>query len=275
MKIPNELYTQKSLYTLGGASVGVVLITGVSLYIFDFSPRWLGLAFAMLLAFVGLFQSNNSTGARTPITVAMFFVALFNGALIFVSATGINTIHHSYQPLGSAKRAAIIPFIDPIAWFAPAELVEMQMVARRSIAALSGAIGQNQAAASDIEKLQQSFSSRRQSLEGRLNGLDKDVRELEALLTRVDPREREAIVTRLSALRRTREDTTRAVEQARIAERAIAEAIVADRETSDPIFPSIASRLRTLQRTLENTVASLRAAEQPAARTLGRSEDRR
>lgn len=90
MEIPNELYTASSLLTLSGSATAVFIITSVIGYLIGGSrgltiKKWLGLALALIFAFLGATQVNNPD-------LVTWVVALVNGFLIYLTAVGANTI---------------------------------------------------------------------------------------------------------------------------------------------------------------------------------------
>jgi hypothetical protein len=130
MSPPKELYTAKSLFTLGGASFSVVALTGALSKSFCWQPRWLALVFAELLAFVGLKLLAKDT---RRIGLELIAVAFCNGLLIYTQAAGFNAINQGAAPskehdlieckpaFAAAKSASLIPVIDPTPWWTPAD----------------------------------------------------------------------------------------------------------------------------------------------------------
>lgn len=104
MTIPRDLYTAKTLYTLGGASFGVVAASGAISYAFDFRPRWVGLAFALLIAFAGLSRIRvGRTASRW--SFPLLVVAFFNGLLIYCQAVGMVTINQEARAPARTEKA--------------------------------------------------------------------------------------------------------------------------------------------------------------------------
>jgi hypothetical protein len=88
--MPTELITEKTFYTLGGASVAVLLACWVVMYIAGDSLgpkvyRGIGLGLSELFSIIIMYQKKN----RKPI---QWLFAFLNGLLIFVNASGFNTI---------------------------------------------------------------------------------------------------------------------------------------------------------------------------------------
>ena len=108
MEIPKELYKLNTLLTLGGASVAVVVVGGVSGHVFGFNPRWLALLVAQILAFLGVYQIRKEIGGKK---LAYCLVALVNGALIYSQAVGFNTLNNGVSADETTK-AALIPIGD-------------------------------------------------------------------------------------------------------------------------------------------------------------------
>jgi hypothetical protein len=120
--IPNELYNKKTLFSLGGASLGVWLFTTVIGNVFNFDVsnyKWVGLIVAIFLSFVGGFSIGK-------LNFQQYTIIFFNGLLIYVTACGIDSINHSGLPRNKnqIKTASIIPFTGEKIWWAPKELTD-------------------------------------------------------------------------------------------------------------------------------------------------------
>ena len=131
MTVTRELYTPQTLYTLGGASFAVVAASGVIGYVFGFNPRWLGLVFALIIAFLGLSLLPQDPQGQSKRRLPLLAVAFFNGMLIYSQAVGLNTIHQTVKS-PKVSEAAVIPVIDPVPWWPPAEL---RIAARETVEA--------------------------------------------------------------------------------------------------------------------------------------------
>jgi hypothetical protein len=123
-QLKTELYNSKTLYSLGGASLGVWLFTIVLASVLKVDVnnyKWIGLLVAMFLSFVGAAASwKRSLKFQTLI--------FFNGLLIFVTASGVDAINQSAtlnskpatQTLEKkTNNAALIPFTDAKIWWSP------------------------------------------------------------------------------------------------------------------------------------------------------------
>lgn len=118
MSPPKELYTVKSLFTLGGASFSVVVLSGALNTAFGWRPAWLGLVFAEILAFAGLsFLPKDDRRRRLQLII----VAFCNGLLIYTQATGFNTLNQGVARTRDTKTATLVPVIDPVPWWPPAD----------------------------------------------------------------------------------------------------------------------------------------------------------
>ena len=119
--IPSDLYNKKTLFTLSGASVGVWLFTTVigSAFNFDISNyKWIGLFVAMFLSFTGAYSIGK-------FNFQQYTIIFFNGLLIYVTASGIDSINHSTISEGEKSlKASIIPYVQPKIWWAPKELTD-------------------------------------------------------------------------------------------------------------------------------------------------------
>ncbi len=121
---PNELYSSSTLYTLGGASTGVWLITSVIsniISIQDSYIKFIGLAVALFLAYIGAININKKLSLNLAI------IAFFNGLLIFVTASGINSINQGIElknKSATTENASLIPFLDKTTWWKPVEFAD-------------------------------------------------------------------------------------------------------------------------------------------------------
>ncbi len=85
----SELYSARTLYTLGGSSSAVWVFTTLVGWIFKFNLdnyRWIGLIVAMILSFVGAFRV-------AKVQPQLMVVAFFNGLLIYLTSVGMNAIN--------------------------------------------------------------------------------------------------------------------------------------------------------------------------------------
>src|SRR5260221_3527206 len=91
--IQSELYTTKTLFTLGGSSAAVCLFTGVmaSVYGIDqYHYKLIGLIVAVVLSYIGALKLKK-------LEALSLTVAFFNGLLIYVTAVGINSINQGIK----------------------------------------------------------------------------------------------------------------------------------------------------------------------------------
>ncbi len=102
-KLPTELFDEKSFYTLGGASAGVLLSCWAINYVMPNLPsevfRILALVFSEAIAFAIMVQSKNRKAIR-------WFLAFLNGLLIFANASGFNAMTASYSSKMNASDSA-------------------------------------------------------------------------------------------------------------------------------------------------------------------------
>jgi hypothetical protein len=114
---PNELYNTKTLYTLSGASVSVWLFTAVIGSVFNINMshyKWLGLIVAIFLSIVGALKFFEKS-------LNFITVTFFNGLLIYVTASGIDSINHSVNIDNKQKNSSLIPFTKNEIWWVPKE----------------------------------------------------------------------------------------------------------------------------------------------------------
>lgn len=137
MKIPKELYTPASLFSLGGSAVAVYLFSNLVVrQIFDGNPAKLGFLFAELIAFVGLLTLPGESFRPGKKLVVLLFVTFCNGMLIYSQSVGFNGINHGV-PTTKAHKATFIPLIDSGPWWPPAD---QQIAIRKAVADVAAAV---------------------------------------------------------------------------------------------------------------------------------------
>jgi hypothetical protein len=126
--ISNELYDNKTLFTLSGASMGVWLFTAVLTNVFSInanSIKWVGLVVALFLAYIGAFNLYKKLNLK------LATVAFFNGLLIFITASGIDSINHNIKTLDQSSTkivSSLLPFTENQIWWTPKELPDSIIV---------------------------------------------------------------------------------------------------------------------------------------------------
>ncbi len=101
-----DLFTIESFSTLAGASFGVYVVSNVIQYVFNFNPRWFGLALAFIFSFIGVFFSKQTGSVH-------YLIAFLNGFLIYASSVGIVQVtgkadlpnNNVNKPYGSSQEA--------------------------------------------------------------------------------------------------------------------------------------------------------------------------
>jgi hypothetical protein len=91
--IQSELYTSKSLFTLGGSSAAVWLFTTVLSRVFGIDAdhyKWIGLLVALVLSYVGVLTLKRND-------IRSLTIAFFNGLLIYVTTAGIDSINQGVR----------------------------------------------------------------------------------------------------------------------------------------------------------------------------------
>ena len=91
MELPKDFYTLSTLFSLGGSSTAVWIITSTIGYLIESTKskkvkRWIGLILSVILALLG---ASLVEGSKTPL---LWVVAIVNGFLIYITALGFNTI---------------------------------------------------------------------------------------------------------------------------------------------------------------------------------------
>jgi hypothetical protein len=111
--IPNSFFTNASFVSLAGSSAIVFVVCNALQAAFNFNPRWLAFTVSELIAVYGVWASGN---VHVP---SDFFVAVLNGCLIFVTASGGANIgsaaRQAGQPRGRIDTAGKRRFLTP--WF--------------------------------------------------------------------------------------------------------------------------------------------------------------
>ncbi len=97
--LPNSFFTSESFLSLAGSAAIVFVVCSTVQTVFDFNPRWLGLAVAEVVAFFGTWASGNS---HVP---SDYFVSVLNGCLIFTTATGGNGLASAAKEAGRPRGA--------------------------------------------------------------------------------------------------------------------------------------------------------------------------
>lgn len=95
MTIPSELFTINSFATLAGCTAIVYIVTGVIGYLLNFKTsqtikKWVSIGLSMIVAFIAASLTEDKTAYT-------WILAVFNGFLIFVAATGTNAIFGSKE----------------------------------------------------------------------------------------------------------------------------------------------------------------------------------
>jgi Ca2+/Na+ antiporter len=114
MTIPGDFFTIGSFATLAGCTAIVYIVTGVIGYLMNFQTsqavkKWLSIGLSMVVAFVAASLSEDKTAYT-------WILAIFNGFLIFVAATGTNAIFASKENTetdASADKAVIAASGNP------------------------------------------------------------------------------------------------------------------------------------------------------------------
>jgi hypothetical protein len=120
-QLPTELYTPKTLYTLGGSSTAVWLFTTILASTFGVDTdryKWIGLCVAIVLSFIGAI-------ALKKLNFSMGTVALFNGLLIYVTSVGINSLNEGIKKdKDNKKQSSFVPFLNDTPWWPSTTLVD-------------------------------------------------------------------------------------------------------------------------------------------------------
>jgi hypothetical protein len=152
-----ELYTVKTIATLGGASLAVVAVSAALGSALNFNPRWFALLFAEILSFAIALQLPKTVRKN----MLLFIVAFINGALIYCQAVGIKSINDAYPSHGNASNAGLITLPNDRPWFPSADLEQQARATAEEASAT-----RNELAASDHElySLRSSVTSAKEAI---------------------------------------------------------------------------------------------------------------
>jgi hypothetical protein len=78
--LPHEFFTIQSMLTFGGATAATFVITNAIYKATGWSPKWLGLVIAVVLAIAGVYYSHGQG--------VDYIAGLANGCLIYLAAAG-------------------------------------------------------------------------------------------------------------------------------------------------------------------------------------------
>jgi len=95
-ELPKEFFTLQSVLTLGGATGATFLIANGLQRAFDFNPKWLALAIALVLSLFGVYFTG---GAGSD-----YFIGVINGFLIYATTVGATTTFGSPPPTTSSHQ---------------------------------------------------------------------------------------------------------------------------------------------------------------------------
>jgi len=216
VEMPDKFFTRESVASLYGATLMVLVVSSYTALLFHVDPRWVALFIAQAVAFVGLASLPIPTGTKKW-SLTSVFLAFANGALLYCSATGINTINQGIGNQSAEKKepdkATLMPLLDPVAWWPPPpevkrrerlaweagaqseterynkELTEIQKQAsdfklntakkyNMKLAVLTTASNDVQRKLNDVQMANESQLKAMDSLNSLVNKMDKDVAEM-------------------------------------------------------------------------------------------------
>jgi len=82
----NDFFDPKTLESLGGSSIAVLLVCNAAQNIFNFNPKWLALVISIIISYTIALTTNGEHDA------IKYLIAFFNGLLIWSTAVGGNTL---------------------------------------------------------------------------------------------------------------------------------------------------------------------------------------
>jgi len=106
--IPKDFFTPTSLATLAGATGAVYVVCGTIQRVFNYNPKWLALLVSILVSYIAAFITVSDGNDAIK-----YIIAFFNGCLIYITATGSNTMFGSAPGGGGPKPTGVTPAIIP------------------------------------------------------------------------------------------------------------------------------------------------------------------
>jgi hypothetical protein len=88
---PQNFFTPGSFTTLAGATGIVYIVCGAIQQAFNYSPKWLALVISMIISFIAAYIGNTMAQPKMEIGI-LYLLAILNGFLIYMTATGTNQI---------------------------------------------------------------------------------------------------------------------------------------------------------------------------------------
>lgn len=95
MALPEEFFTTSTLFTLGGSTTAIWIITSAIGYLFEFEmsekiKKWIVFILSFAIVLIG------ATLVKEP-NIVTWVVAVVNGFLVFLTALGLNTLVSARQ----------------------------------------------------------------------------------------------------------------------------------------------------------------------------------
>ena len=207
MDAPTELYTPKSLVSLGSSTFLVMVVTAIAHTKLGWQDPWLvALCFSELIAITGLWILPPDHWKKFGRAVVIF-VAFCNGLLIYSQASGLNSINAGLPSTSpSTLKTALVDF-DSVPWWPP---VDQSQATRDAVDALrSGANTTQQAVAGmtdlgapireEIATFEHNLETIQSNRAATMRGLQSsdlsERRALEQNLVRLDDSERDTLAT--------------------------------------------------------------------------------
>ncbi|RQO77750.1 hypothetical protein DBR40_07180 [Pedobacter sp. KBW01] len=89
----NDFITSGTLATLAGSSLGVYAVCGGLQTALNWNPRWLGLVLSILISVILAATTHSELNP-----LLKYVIAILNGFLIFLTATGVNAVRGTSGP---------------------------------------------------------------------------------------------------------------------------------------------------------------------------------
>jgi hypothetical protein len=96
--LPKEFFTLQSMLTLTGATGATFVISNGCQRAFNFNPRWLALAVALVISLFGVINVGKGAGD--------YFVGIVNGFLIYCTTVGATSMVGAPPPEAAIARGA-------------------------------------------------------------------------------------------------------------------------------------------------------------------------
>jgi len=123
---PQDFFTMGSFATLAGATGIVYIVCGAIQQAFNFSPKWLALVVSMIISCIAAYIGIITLQSLDPKELSkaqelmlkkkgfIYLLALLNGCLIYMTATGANQLINNNPPQPTTPKLPGPKNINPL-----------------------------------------------------------------------------------------------------------------------------------------------------------------